>query len=122
MPLCIDCIEENETGDYKRIRESVANFKESTSIDTIASRVCMVSGIPVEDLQLKTRKRDVIDARQLTMYFARKYNRGSLAFIGRSLGGKDHTTVIHAIKTVKNLYEINPEFRNKYKSLFEYYD
>ena len=53
----------------------------------------------------KTRKREVVYARQLAMYFAKHYTSCSLATIGTEIGNKDHATVLHACKTIDNLYD-----------------
>jgi chromosomal replication initiator protein len=67
--------------------------------------------MPVESLQAKTRKREIVQARQLTMYFSKNLTKYSLASIGAQVGNKDHATVLHACKTVNNLKDTDKNFR-----------
>ncbi|MDP4988544.1 MAG: chromosomal replication initiator protein DnaA, partial [Polaribacter sp.] len=62
-------------------------------------------------LQSKTRKRHVVQARQLAMYFAKRLTKASLASIGSQIGHRDHATVLHACKTVDNLTETDKQFK-----------
>ena len=67
--------------------------------------------LPIELLKSKTRKREVVQARQISMYFSKKMTKSSLANIGAHCGGKDHATVLHACRTVTNLSETDKHFR-----------
>lgn len=80
-------------------------------------RVSRFSGISPEKLQEKTRKREIVEARQVAMYLSKRNTNESLSQIGREIGQKDHATVIHACKTVGNLLETDREFRNKWMPL-----
>ena len=62
-------------------------------------------------LQSKTRKRHIVQARQLAMFFAKKYTKASLANIGSQIGDRDHATVLHACKTVDNLVATDKQFK-----------
>ena len=62
-------------------------------------------------LQSKTRKRHVVQARQLAMFFAKKFTKASLANIGSQIGDRDHATVLHACKTVDNLVATDKQFK-----------
>jgi len=59
-----------------------------------------------------TRKREIVQSRQISMYFAKKLTKYSLAEIGYNIGGKDHATVLHAIKTVNNLIDTDKKIAN----------
>ena len=63
-------------------------------------------------MKSKTRKREVVQARQIAMYFAKQMTKASLASIGAHCGGQDHATVLHACKTVNNLMETDKQFRS----------
>jgi chromosomal replication initiator protein len=89
-----------------------ASFKE-LSIDDIQKMVCNFYNVPYNDLLTKTRKREIVQARQITMYFAKKFTRSSLKTIGEHFTGKDHTTVIHSCQTVENLMETDAAYREK---------
>ena len=67
--------------------------------------------IGLEQLQSKTRKREIVQARQVAMFFSKTLTKSSLATIGSQIGGKDHATVLHACKTVNNLIETDKRFR-----------
>jgi chromosomal replication initiator protein len=68
-------------------------------------------------LKSKTRKREIVQARQIAMYFAKKMTKSSLANIGLHCGGKDHATVLHACRTVNNLSETDKHFRRYLEDL-----
>ena len=73
--------------------------------------VCEAMGTSQADFFTSTRKRNVVQARQLSMYFAKKYTKASLNVIGEQCGGKDHATVIHSLKTVANLLDTDKQFQ-----------
>ena len=96
-------------------RQMVDKFVKSTNrevtIDYIQKVVCDYFNIPIDSIQSRTRKREIVQARQLTMYFAKKMTKSSPAIIGLQCGNKDHATVLHACKTVANLAETDKQFR-----------
>ena len=85
------------------IDKFVKNTAREVSIDYIQKVVCDYFDLPIELLKSKTRKREIVQARQIAMYFAKKMTKSSLANIGLHCGGKDHATVLHACRTVNNL-------------------
>lgn len=95
-------------------KQMIDKFVKSTSreitIDMIQKVVCEYFKLPVDCIQSPTRKREIVQARQLTMYFAKKLTKSSLAIIGLQCGNKDHATVLHACKTVSNLSETDKQF------------
>lgn len=93
------------------IDKFVKNTAREVSIDYIQKVVCDYFDLPIELLKSKTRKREVVQARQIAMYFAKKMTKSSLANIGMHCGGKDHATVLHACKTVNNLVDTDKRFR-----------
>lgn len=93
------------------IDKFVKNTAREVSIDYIQKVVCDYFDLPIELLKSKTRKREVVQARQIAMYFAKKMTKSSLANIGAHCGGKDHATVLHACRTVNNLMETDKQFR-----------
>lgn len=95
----------------KMIDKFVKNNAREVSIDYIQKVVCDYFDLPIELMKSKTRKREVVQARQLAMYFAKQYTKSSLATIGAHCGGKDHATVLHACKTVNNLMDTDKRFR-----------
>ena len=94
------------------VERFVNNSNREITISYIISAVCEEMGTSQADFFTTSRKRNVVQARQLSMYFAKKYTKASLIVIGEQCGGKDHATVIHALKTVANLLETDKQFRS----------
>lgn len=101
----------------KMIDTFVKNTAREVSMDYIHKIVCDYFNLPIELLKSKTRKREVVQARQIAMYFAKKMTKWSLASIGAQCGGKDHATVLHACRTVNNLAETDKQFRGYLEDL-----
>jgi chromosomal replication initiator protein len=95
----------------KLINKLVKNSKRELSIEYISKVVCDYFNMPVDALQTKTRKREIVQARQIAMYFSKSLTKYSLASIGAQIGSKDHATVLHACKTVNNLKDTDKNFR-----------
>ena len=93
------------------IDKFVKNTAREVSIDYIQKVVCDYFDLQIEMLKSKTRKREVVQARQIAMYFAKSLTKSSLATIGMHCGGKDHATVLHACRTVGNLMETDKRFK-----------
>ena len=93
------------------IDKLIKSTKREISIDYIQKVVCNYYSIGIEQLQSKTRKREIVQARQVAMFFSKTLTKSSLATIGSQIGGKDHATVLHACKTVNNLIETDKRFR-----------
>jgi chromosomal replication initiator protein len=93
------------------VEKFVKNVKREISVDYIQKVVSEYFQLDVETLQSKTRKRHVVQARQLAMFFAKKFTKNSLANIGSQIGDRDHATVLHACKTVDNLVTTDKQFR-----------
>lgn len=79
--------------------------------------VCNFFGISKQQMDIKTKERDVVFPRQVCMALMRKYTTLSLAGIGARFGGYDHSTVMHAIQTVNNLFDTDEEFKKNYLTL-----
>ncbi len=92
------------------IERLVRNNKREISIMNIQKIVCDYFNIHIDQLQVKTRKREIVQARQVAMFFSKSLTKSSLATIGSQIGGKDHATVLHACKTVNNLMETDKRF------------
>lgn len=102
----------------KRVMKNLVklNTKELT-IDNIQRMVCDHYGIAYDKLMLKSRKREIVQARQITMYLAKKFTKSSLKNIGEHFGGYDHTTVIHSCQTVEDLMDIDTDYKEKIDDL-----
>ena len=93
------------------IDKYVQSSAREITIDYIQKVVCDYLDLPVETIQDTSRKREVVQARQLSMYFAKKITKSSLAVIGMQCGNKDHATVLHACKTIDNLRQTDRHMR-----------
>lgn len=85
--------------------------EEELTVDKIQQVVCGHFHIAPETLQAKTRKREIVQARQLAMYFCKNYTKASLSYIGNQIGKKDHATVLYACKAVADLMETDRKFK-----------
>ncbi len=93
------------------IDKYVKNTSREISIDYIQKVVSDYFNIPVDTINSKTRKREIVQARQIAMYFSKKFTKSSLATIGVHCGNKDHATVLHACRTINNLIDTDKQFR-----------
>jgi len=93
------------------INNIVKEVDKEVSIDLIKKIVSEYFKVSINLINSTTRKREVVQTRQLVMYFAKKYTKGSLENIGTNCGNKDHATVLYACKTVNNLLETDKQYR-----------
>lgn len=100
--------------DMDMARTLLGNVEKRTettiSIQTIINSVTEFYGVKTPDLQSKRRQRSIALPRQLCMYLARRNTRFSLEEIGGYFGGRDHTTVMHAVRTIETRMTTDPEF------------
>lgn len=93
------------------LKNLIKNANREISIEYIQKLVCEYFNIAVDDVKSKTRKREIVQARQIAMYFAKDLTKASLKNIGSHFGNRDHSTVIHACQTVNDLVETDKKFR-----------
>jgi chromosomal replication initiator protein len=101
----------------KVLRNHIKTSSKEITIDNIQKMVCEYFDVPYERLQQKTRKREIVQARQITMYLAKAFTKNSLKTIGEHFGGRDHTTVIHSCQTVKDLMDTDSVFKENVMEL-----
>ncbi len=104
------------------LAESVVNRivkveKKEITIDGIINTVCKHFDIETGSLHAHTRKHEVVKARQIAMYLAKKYTDVSCLKIGQMIGKKNHATVLHSCKIVKNQLETNKSFRSELEEI-----
>lgn len=99
------------------IDKLVKTTHKEISINHIQKVVCDYFGLSLETLQDKTRKREIVQARQIAMYFSKLLTKTSLSSIGSTIGQKDHATVLHACKTVNNLIETDKRFKSQIQEI-----
>ena len=85
--------------------------KASISIELIQRKVSEFFGVKLSELKAKDRTKAVAFPRQIAMYLARQLTHTSLAEVGRAFGGKDHTTVLHAVGKIQTLLREDPTLR-----------
>jgi chromosomal replication initiator protein len=101
----------------KVLRNHIKTSSKEITIENIQKMVCEYFGVPFDKLQQKTRKREIVQARQITMYLAKAFTKNSLKTIGEHFGGRDHTTVIHSCQTVKDLMDTDSVFKENVMEL-----
>ena len=89
----------------------VGEERNELTIDKVQKVVCDYFNITRDDLLSKTRKRNIVQARQIAMYMSRNLINVSLSTIGSEIGGKDHATVLHACTTVTDLITTDKAFK-----------
>ncbi len=89
------------------------------TIDQIQRKVCDFFGVKMSDLKAQNRTKAVAFPRQIAMYLARQLTHASLSEIGRAFGGKDHTTVLHAVDKVQTLLQEDPKLRKTIDGLIQ---
>ena len=94
------------------IRKAVRIENKPITIDNIISKVCAHYDLDESVIHTKSRKREIVQIRQIAMYLAKKHTEISASKIGMLIGNRDHATVLHACKTVKDLIEINKSFKS----------
>jgi chromosomal replication initiator protein len=102
----------------KRILENIVhNIEKEVDIEKIQRSVSAYFSVTIDALKDKTRKKEVATARQVAMYFAKEYTDYSLKQIGQYFGGRDHSTVIHAVQCVHNLIDTDISFKKTVNDL-----
>lgn len=86
----------------------------------IVQIVSLETGVPLISMKQKTRKREIVESRQIAMWMLKRYTKLSLEAIGSYFENEnehifDHSTVLHACKTVNDLKETNRDFREKFE-------
>ena len=99
------------------LKSIVKNIESEVGIDYIQKTVSEYFNVPTDDLKAKTRKKEIVIARQLAMYFTKDYTNHSLKSIGSHFGGRDHSTVIHALQSVSDMLDTDARFRTSVDEL-----
>jgi chromosomal replication initiator protein len=83
----------------------------ATSADDVIDAVCRQYGVSEKDLKGRQRTREIVTPRQVAMYLLREETDISLEEIGRAMGGRDHTTVLHGIKKIEGALDTDVQLR-----------
>ncbi len=104
--------------DIKIILKDLLNFSENkVSIDLIQSIVCKYFKISKNEMLSSRRSRYLVRPRQTAIYLTKILTSKSLPEIGREFSNRDHTTIIHSVRTVEKLKKLNPEFNSNIDNL-----
>ena len=93
------------------LARSVRMVKKQITIDSIKNAVCNYYDIKPDKLVMRSRKREVVVARQVAMYLSKKHTSTALAGIGSMLGRYDHATVLYACKTIEGQLQVDKELQ-----------
>ncbi len=96
-----------------RVMEQSIRFEQKrVTVDKIQNTVSEYYNVKKELIQSPSRKREIVQARQVIMYFIKKHTELSLSQIGSRVGNRNHATVLHACNTVKNYLDVDKGFRS----------
>ena len=104
MPLDVELAE-------KIVSRIVTVIRKTNTVEKIRDTVCDYFSLSVDAISTKSRKREVVQARQIAMYLSKQLTKNSLSSIGLAIGQRDHATVLHACKIVTDLMDIDKNFR-----------
>ena len=100
------------------VRERIGgNLKADMTIEEIVKKVSEISSVPEKEIVGKSRKMEIAQARQVSMFLSREILGKSLSGIGMYFGGRDHTTVMHAIKTISEKVDTDDVISNTISKL-----
>jgi chromosomal replication initiator protein len=95
----------------KTVKEIATDRKVSVSIESITKNVCEFFKIDENKIRDKTRRKEIVLARQLAMYLSKELTKSSLKTIGLHFGGRDHSTVIHACTSIEDSIAKDPSVK-----------
>lgn len=102
----------------QRVIKRSVNIKEKPiTIDDILEKVCNHFNVSLADVNGKSRKRDLVVARQVSMYLTQKYTKMPTNRIGKLIGNRDHSTVIHSCTQVEERMKIDKSFAHEVQSI-----
>ena len=96
----------------KVVRDISTTKKVNIGIDVITKVVCEHMKVDEKKIRDKTRKKEIAEARQISMYLSKMMTNSTLKMIGLHFGGRDHSTVIHAVTEIENQINTNSKFKD----------
>lgn len=99
------------------IKRAVKVDNRPLTIDDIIEKVCAHYNVTQPNIMSRSRKREFVIARQLSMYFAQKYTKMPASRIGQLVGGRDHSTVIHSCNTIDQRMKVDKAFVEEVTSI-----
>ena len=101
-----------------RVMKMIIRIEQKTiTCENIIQIVQNIFGVDNKSFNSKNRKRELVFARSAAMHLCKKYTTQSVSRIGSIIGGRDHATVLHALKSVDDLLETDSEFKEKYEAV-----
>jgi len=110
MPIDLELAE-------KVVSRIVTVSRKVNTVEKIRDVVCEYFSLSVDAISTKSRKREVVQARQIAMYLSKQLTKNSLSSIGNAIGQRDHATVLHACKIVNDLMDIDKNFRTSVREI-----
>jgi len=101
----------------RTVKEIATDRKINISIDNITKTVCSALSIDENKLRDKTRKKEIVLARQLAMFFSKELTKSSLKTIGLHFGGRDHSTVIHSCNSIEQMQQEDSSIKTLVENL-----
>lgn len=99
------------------LKNIVHNIETEVGIDYIQKAVSEYFDVSLDDLKDKTRKKEIVIARQVAMFLSKEYTNHSLKAIGYHFGGRDHSTVIHAVQSVNDMMDTDSNFKHSIEGM-----
>ena len=99
------------------IGKIVKDTNREINISYIQEIVSKFFSISIEDMKDKARRKEIVIARQVAMYFSKDYTNNSLKSIGFHFGGRDHSTVIHAVQSVNDMIDTDSIFKKNVEEI-----
>ena len=99
------------------IKRAVKVDNHPLTIDDILEKVCKHYGVTQQEVMSKSRKRDFVQVRQVSMYLAQKYAKMPAGRIGQLIGGRDHSTVIHSCSAIEKRLKVDKAFMEDLNSI-----
>ncbi len=99
------------------LKNIVKEIQADVSVDFIQKTVADYFKVELEQMKSKVKKREIVIPRQVAMYFCKRYTQLTLALIGVNFGGRDHSTVIHALESVEDMMKTDVNFKNSVEEL-----
>jgi chromosomal replication initiator protein len=99
------------------MKNIVKEIQSDVSVDFIQKTVADYFKIDAEAMKSKVKKREIVIPRQVAMYFSKRFTQLTLQLIGENFGGRDHSTVIHALESVEDMMKVDANFKNQVEEL-----
>jgi chromosomal replication initiator protein len=99
------------------LKNIVKEIQSDVSVDFIQKTVADYFKVELDAMKGKIKKREIVIPRQVAMYFCKRYTQLTLALIGENFGGRDHSTVIHALESVEDMMKTDANFKNSVDDL-----